>query len=413
MSEPSPAPDATEPSPWRPARYHVWQGRKIVCELCPRRCGLDEGEDGWCGVRRRESDQLWTLAATPVIAQVDPVERKPLYHFRPGLRLLTLAAPGCTLSCRYCLNHRLSQAGRHGGSWEPVRASAAALVARARAEGLGIAFSYAEPSLSIELFLEIAALAGDLPLVWKSSGYVEQGPLDDATSSLHAVNLDLKAADDEAHRWLCGAPLAPVLRSLDRLREAGVWVELSTPLVPGLNDAPRQIAAMARVAARAGAPWHLARFVPEHRLQDRPPTGPEGLAAAREIALDQGVSHVYIERALGAQGRQTRCGCGAIVVERELWAAGRSRLVGGRCPDCGAAVPGVWAEGAGGAVAAGPDPARGVRLRPPGPPGAGAPAGDRGGPGGAGRRAAGGGGGGAAGEPGPRGAGADAVRVRR
>jgi pyruvate formate lyase activating enzyme len=184
-------------------------------------------------------------------------------------------------------------------------------------------------------------------MVWKTNGFIGLSAARRLAPALDAVNVDLKAADDAAHLALTGAPLGPVLDALEAWVASGVWVEVATPLIPGVNDGEAALFAMARRVFACGpeTPWHLVRFHPDYRLLDAPPTHPDTLARAAAIAGEVGLRHVYVERALGEARRATRCpGCGETVVRRDLWALAEDRLLaGGRCPGCGARVAGRWA----------------------------------------------------------------------
>lgn len=330
------------------AEFAIPDGDALVCTLCPFLCRLTPGQIGRCGVRRREGDRLVTETFATAAAHWHPVERKPLYHYHPGMSVLTLAAPGCTFTCGYCQNWRVSQVGRVPGAGAEVsHVDPGAVVAEAAARGGGISLSYAEPALAAELTLALAAHArpAGVPVMWKTNGFLTDAALDRLLPALDAVNVDLKAVDDASHRALTGAPLAPVLAAMARMAASGLWVEVSTPLLPGFNDDERWVRAMARSVAALGpeVPWHLLRFQPEFRWKDRDPTHPDALARAAVWARDEGLHHIYVERALGEVGRTTKCiSCSAVVVTREIWAPGQSRLINGACPACGAAVAGRW-----------------------------------------------------------------------
>jgi pyruvate formate lyase activating enzyme len=333
---------------WVPADfYHAVDGG-LQCTLCPFRCRLRDGETGACKVRRREGDRVLTATWGTTVEHWSSVERKPFYHYRPGLPLLTLAPPGCSFRCDYCVNHRVSQYGRDPDSRAPQRdTDPEALVRSAAARGAGIALSYSEPSLAAELTLELGARARPLgvPLVWKSNGFLTPEAVARVGPVLAAVNIDVKAAGEEEHRRLTGAPLAPVLRTLRLLKAAGVWVEVSTPLIPGVSAEDEQLARIAEFVAELGpdTPWHLLRFTPTYRMRDHRPTSPDRLGRAVLIGRDAGLRHVYVERALGAEGRATHCpGCGTEVIARGVWGQAENRLRGGACPGCGRRIAGVW-----------------------------------------------------------------------
>ena len=323
-------------------------GGAVRCDACPFRCTLPEGRTGICGVRRNAGGTLVTSTFATSVAHLDAVERKPFFHVRPGSRVLTLAAPGCTFRCTYCINHRLSQYGREDDvPWTAEPADPAALVERARAAGAAIGLSYTEPGLAPELTLALAELAAPqgIPVLWKTNGFLTPAAVDLVAPALTAVNIDLKGADEDAHRRLTGAPLAPVLDTVERFLAAGVWVELSTPLVPGSAAEPEQLRAIARriAAISPDLPWHLLRFTPDFRLTAAPPTSPAALAAGVREGREAGLRYVYVERALDEPGRRTGCpGCGTTVVERDVWALRRSLLERGACPACRTPVPGIW-----------------------------------------------------------------------
>jgi pyruvate formate lyase activating enzyme len=340
--------DAATPQ-WNPALLAA-PGRdgRVRCELCPFRCVLAEGRTGICAVRRNSGGQLQTATLTVAAAHVDAVERKPFYHFRPGSRVLTVAAPGCTFRCDYCVNHRLSQFGRDvTAPWTGEPANPGDLVARAAAENAAIGLSYSEPGLAPELTLELARLARPLgiPVVWKSNGFLTPEAIALVAPVLAAVNIDVKAADDDDHRRLTGAPLAPVLDAIAQFHAAGVWVEVSTPLVTGTADT---IGALTTIARRVAAvspelPWHLVRFTPDYRLAGGAPTSPALLEAATAVGRAAGLRFVYVERALGPAGRRTDCpGCGAAQIERDVWSVRENLLKDGACASCGRTLPGVW-----------------------------------------------------------------------
>lgn len=335
---------------WGPASFFERAGEGgIRCTLCPFRCVLRDGDAGVCKVRRRVGDAVLTATRQTSVVHADAVERKPFYHWRPGSTVLTLAPPGCSFRCDYCVNHRLSQVGRDEDAiTRTVPVDPAAIVRQAADAGAGVCLSYTEPSLAPELTLDLAAHAAPLgvPVLWKTNGFVTPHALRELAPALAAVNVDLKAAGEEEHRRLTGAPLRPVLDTLRLLREAGVWTEVSTPLIPGVSAEPERLAAIAAFVASlgAGTPWHLLRFTPAHRMRDHAPTRPADLAAGVRAGRAAGLRYVYVERALDAPGRATHCpGCGGEVITRRVWGLTENRLTDGACPDCGTTIEGSWA----------------------------------------------------------------------
>ncbi|MGW7005215.1 AmmeMemoRadiSam system radical SAM enzyme [Streptomyces sp. NPDC054933] len=333
---------------WTPAVLFRPEHGRVRCLLCPFRCSLRDGETGLCGVRRRSGDRMETATFASSVQHWDTMERKPLFHFRPGSRCLTLAAPGCTFACDYCVNHRMSQYGREPSvPWDAEPVDATAVVRSAAERSACVAVSYTEPSLALELTMALAESGGPLgvEVVWKSNGFLTPEAVDLAAGCVAAANIDLKTVDERDHRQLTGAPAAPVLEALAALRERGVWVEVSTAMIPGISAAPEQLRPIARAVAALGpgVPWHLLRATPAYRRTGHAPTSVRQLAEGVRIAREEGLAHVYVERALGDDGRATRCPrCEAVVVERDIWALRSSALESGRCPHCGAAVEGRW-----------------------------------------------------------------------
>ena len=334
---------------WVPAVLAEPAGHsKVRCELCPFRCVLAVGQVGACHVRRNQSGMLESATFATAVAHFDAIERKPLYHVLPGTEVLTIAAPGCTFRCDYCINHRLSQYGRVDTvPWAGERARPADLVGKARVAGAAIGLSYSEPGLAPELTLALAehAIPAGVPVVWKSNGFLTSRAIDLVTPLLTAVNIDVKAADDATHRRLTGASLRPVLDAIERFRAAGTWVEVSTPLIPGVSTEGAQLRTIADTLAAVDPwmPWHLVRFTPDFRMTDRLPTHPDDLRAAREIGRAAGLAFVYVERALGVAGRRTDCpSCGTTLVTRGIWETQSNSITKGYCPGCARQVPGRW-----------------------------------------------------------------------
>ena len=334
-----------------PARWWRQAGPGTArCELCPRGCLLKEGQTGFCGVRRMEGGALRTLAfGTTSGLCVDPIEKKPLYHFLPGSRVLSFGMLGCTLNCDFCQNAGLSR-GVDPALLSP--ASIPEIVAIARAEGcLGVAFTYNEPIVSAEWCLEVAAACREAGLrtVAVSSGYVSGAARSEFFGAMDAANVDLKSFSEAFYRRHCQGHLQPVLETLEAIAHEGrTWLELTTLLIPGENDGEGELRALAQwIAEHLGrdVPLHFSAFHPAHRLQDRPPTPLSTLRRAREIALEQGLRHVYTGNVPDAEGSATWCpGCGGKLIARQGFRILSNRLGAGRCPDCGALIPGRFGE---------------------------------------------------------------------
>jgi len=295
-------------------------------------------------VRRGAVGGLETATFATSVAHVDAVERKPFFHFRPGSSTVTIAAPGCSFRCDYCVNFRISQYGRDDESeWHAVEAEPARIVDRAAAIGGCVALSYTEPSLAPELTLELARYgrAAGVPIVWKSNGFLTPEAIAVCAPAVAAVNIDVKGVDEESHRRLTGGSVRPVLEAIRSFREHGTWVEVSTPIIPGVTEPAAVAAELAAISS--DIPWHLVRFTPAYRMRDHDPTHPETIAEAVAAGRAAGLNYVYVERALGDDGRTTRCpSCHSPVVDRGVWSLRENRLDAGRCPECGIVIEGRW-----------------------------------------------------------------------
>jgi pyruvate formate lyase activating enzyme len=242
----------------------------------------------------------------------------------------------------------LSQFGRSDGSeWTAVPVDPIEVVESAAAMSASVALSYSEPSLAMELTVALAEAgrARGVDVVWKSNGFLTARAAEVAADHVAAVNVDIKGVDDRRHRRLTGAPIAPVIDTIRLFRERGVWVEVSTPLIPGVSTDPADLTAVAETIADIDPliPWHLLRFTPTYEMAGEAPSSPADLARAREIGYQTGLRFVYVERALGASGRTTWCpSCAAAVVERGIWEVTGDNVVGSACGQCGTYLPGRW-----------------------------------------------------------------------
>jgi len=321
----------------------------VACELCPRACVIPEGKAGDCRVRVNQGGRLVaTTYGRPSAIHLDPVEKKPLFHFLPGSQILSVATAGCNLHCLGCQNWQLSQRG--GEEMEALyRAPPERLVAAALREACpSIAYTYAEPLVFYEYTADCAAEARrqGLKNVLVTAAYINQAPLRALCKVIDAANADLKAFDDRFYQENCGARLAPVLDALVTMRAEGLWLELTNLIIPGLNDDLGLIGRMARwIRDELGAhtPLHLSRFRPEYRLRNLPPTPTATLSAARDVARDAGLDFVYVGNVHGSEGESTFCPHdGSLLVGRVGYNIEAIHIMDGRCPSCGASIPGVW-----------------------------------------------------------------------
>jgi len=340
-----------------PCTARLWKpltGTDVQCRLCAHSCVIPTGQNGQCGVRHNEGGTLQTLVyALPAAQNVDPIEKKPLYHFLPGTRTFSFGTMGCNLSCSFCQNASLSQPPRLG---QPVRgnhAEPADLVAAALQIGArSISYTYSEPTIFFELVEDTARLARAKGLrnILVTNGFMSPDCLSALGSAetglIQAANVDLKGFTEGFYKDHCGARLAPVLANLKRMRELGWWLEVTTLLIPGLNDSPQELAALAQFLAKElgpDTPWHLSRFHPDYKMLDRPATPQAALLAAREAGRAAGLRHVYIGNTQGLGFGDTLCpSCAAVVLSRTGFQVNAGEWAEGVCPSCGTAIAGVW-----------------------------------------------------------------------
>ncbi len=333
----------------RPAEFYTPLGAgRVRCDLCPTQCQLDPGATGRCRVRTNSDGVLLTLAyGNPALVQEDPVERKPYFHVRPGSRALSISTAGCNLSCSFCEVWDMalvSPKDVYAHDLDPE-----AVVAAAEAAGLAaISYGFGEPVVFFEYLCDVAALArerGLLNLV-HTAGYIQPEPLAQMLPLIDAFNVDLKGFDPGFYRDVVGGELDPVLSTLKTISDAAIHTEVTTILIPGLNDDLDELERMCRWIADAlgpGTPLHLARFYPLYRLSALPRTPVATLDAARKRALATGLEYVYVAKVTGHVGENTYCaGCGELVVERVGFVIQELRLERGRCQYCGTRVPGIW-----------------------------------------------------------------------
>ncbi|MHC1789903.1 AmmeMemoRadiSam system radical SAM enzyme [Solidesulfovibrio sp.] len=322
---------------------------RVSCRLCSHFCRIEDGCRGLCGVRENRGGALFTLVYDRVAAaNLDPVEKKPLYHFLPGTMTFSFGTMGCNLSCAFCQNYSLSQPPRQGKAIAGERTSPAELVAAARRAGAAsVSYTYSEPTIFFELMADTADLAhaAGLQNILVSNGFQSRQCLDALAGRIDAANIDLKAMRPEFYERTCGARLRPVLQNLVRIRELGWWLEVTTLLIPGGNDSAGELTELAGFLAKelgADTPWHISRFHPDFAMRDRPPTSPESLERAYVIGREAGLRYVYVGNVRDAARSATQCpGCGERLIERQGMGVSAVRTVSGRCGSCGAAIAGV------------------------------------------------------------------------
>jgi pyruvate formate lyase activating enzyme len=336
------------------ARY--WRSEpngKVLCTLCPRECRIGQGQKGFCWIRRNDGGRLVTTGwgSTTGFA-VDPIEKKPLSHFRPGSQVLSFGTAGCNLGCRFCQNWDISKARSDEASsqdaWTPARVVDLAIQMQAP----GVAFTYNDPTIWAEYAIDVAkeAHARGLFTVFVTNGYISPEARADVFRHMDATNVDLKAFTEEFYATTTLSHLEPVKETLEWLaRETDVWVEVTTLLIPGLNDGDDELRLLSRFVRdrmSADVPLHFSAFHPDYKMLDRPRTPPETLTRARRIAMGEGLRYVYTGNVHDPEGDTTFCpGCRAKVIERDWFAVKAVRMRGALCAACGTRIAGRFQDG--------------------------------------------------------------------
>ncbi|HEX4351615.1 MAG TPA: AmmeMemoRadiSam system radical SAM enzyme [Polyangiales bacterium] len=329
---------------WRP----IEAGRRVECELCPRACKLQPGQRGFCFVRKAGDVGIdLTSYGRASGFCVDPIEKKPLNHFYPGTSVLSFGTAGCNLGCKFCQNWDISKA-RELDRLSPVTLPGAVARAAQRAGCKSLAFTYNDPVIFAEYAIDCAEAAHELGLktVAVTAGYIGRTAREAFFAPMDAVNVDLKAFSETFYRSLCFAELAPVLDTLIWLkRETDVWLEVTTLLIPGQNDSDAEISRLSEwFVEQLGpdTPLHFSAFHPDFKLRDLPPTPPQTVLRARELAKAAGIRHVYTGNIRDVAGQASYCaGCGAVCIARDGYRVGRFDLDAvAACKRCGARLPG-------------------------------------------------------------------------
>jgi pyruvate formate lyase activating enzyme len=354
------------------AWYEPGPGGRVRCTLCPHRCVIADGAKGACGVRVHRNGKLYTLVYDRVVARgVEPIEKKPFFHFLPGSLAYSIATVGCNLRCSYCQNWEISQWPKENLprkiEWETdaepptvgcstldalgeripgERVTPEEIVEAAVATGArSIAYTYTEPTIFFELAWQTAVLARQRGLrnVFVTNGFVSEGPLRQLAEVLDAANVDLKFFRDESYRRVSRVRLEPILDAIRLYHALGVWIEVTTLVVPGLNDSDEELGQIAEFLCSVdpAIPWHVSQFHPAWKMSDRPVTPVETLRRARKIGIEAGLRFVYVGNVPGEGGESTRCpACDALLVRRYGLTLVSNRIANGACPDCGEAIEG-------------------------------------------------------------------------
>ncbi len=321
-----------------------------VCGLCCHRCRIKEGRRGICGVRENRDGVLYSLVYGSLIAEnVDPIEKKPLFNFLPGSKGYSIATVGCNFRCLHCQNYNISQYPHaHHGQIAGEKRTAATVVEDAlRAGCASVCYTFVEPTIFYEFAYDCSLIAHERGLknVFVSNGFMTPEVTRHLSPVLDGINIDIKSFSDDFYRKVCKARLEPVLDNVRLMYELGVWVEVTTLIIPGLNDSEQELKSIARFIGSVSPdiPWHVSAFYPTYRMTDRSPTPVSSLRKARDIGIDEGLAYVYEGNIPGEGGENSYCPqCGEELISRYGFRIKKNRLENGCCGNCGEKIAGIW-----------------------------------------------------------------------
>jgi pyruvate formate lyase activating enzyme len=322
--------------------YQKLSDGRVRCDLCNHRCVIPDGKRGICGVRENKDGTLYSLVYGKVIAtHVDPIEKKPLFNFYPGTRAFSIATVGCNLKCTHCQNAEISQMPvdrKHIMGQDATPEQIVQMAEETHSES--IAYTYTEPTIFMEYAYDTAKIARERGIknVFVTNGYMTEDALRDMQPYLDAANVDLKGFTEEHYKKVCGARLKPVLDTLKLMKELGIWVEVTTLIIPTLNDSEEQLRGIAEFILSLGSetPWHVSRFHPTYKMLDLPPTPVKSIVRARQIGMEIGLRYVYSGNVPGDKGENTYChNCGKVIIPRYGYQLGKTHVKDSKCEYCG------------------------------------------------------------------------------
>ncbi|MGB9612607.1 MAG: AmmeMemoRadiSam system radical SAM enzyme [Candidatus Margulisiibacteriota bacterium] len=332
--------------------YRKLEGGKVRCELCPHNCAIALGKRGICGVRENHQGVLYSLVYGKVVsAHVDPIEKKPFFHFLPGSYSYSISTVGCNFRCLFCQNWEISQMPREyhqivGQNMTPEEVVAEALENTCQS----ISYTYTEPTIFFEFAYDCAKLAQSKGLKnnFVTNGYTNLPAIEMIAPYLDAANVDLKSFREEYYLKICGGRLAPVLETLKFMRKLNIWVEVTTLVIPGLNDSKEELKDIANFIKNElgdDVPWHISAFYPHYKMLDRPPTPAQTLVKAREIGIGVGLKYVYTGNIPIPGAEDTYCpACHKPLIVRSGFSVLENKVKDGKCSYCGVEVSGVWGD---------------------------------------------------------------------
>jgi len=328
--------------------FEELEDKKVRCNLCNHRCVIAEGKRGRCEVRENKGGKLYSLVYGKLIsANVDPIEKKPFFHFLPGSTAFSIATVGCNFRCQHCQNYEISQMPKDQGRIVGREVEPKEIVRRAVEYGCSsISYTYTEPTIFFEYAYDTAEIAqGEgLKNTFVTNGFMTPEALEMISPYLDAANVDLKSFREDFYREVCSAHLRPVLENIERMKALGIWVEVTTLVIPTLNDSEEELRQIARFIRSVGPeiPWHVTAFHPDYTMLDKPRTPVETLKRAREIGFEEGLRYVYSGNVPGDEGENTYCwNCHRMIIRRWGFQVLEKRIEGGHCTFCGASIDGV------------------------------------------------------------------------
>lgn len=331
--------------------YHKTENNSVNCFLCAHRCKIANGKRGICGVRENRGGVLHTLVYGKVIAQhIDPIEKKPFFHFQPGSHSYSIATAGCNFRCLHCQNSDISQmphqgAGDRGQGAEDITPEE--IVHETLETGCqSISYTYTEPTIFFEFAYDCMKFAKEMGLknTFVTNGFMTKECLDELKGLLDAANVDIKAWTEEFYKRVCGAKLSPVLNVIEYMLKLGIWVEITTLIIPTQNDSEDELRQIAKWIYRTdkNIPWHLSAFHPTYKMNKLPNTPVSIIDRAREIALEEGLRYVYTGNVPGDTGESTYCyNCNKKIIERFGFFVKINLVKDSKCPHCGVKIDGV------------------------------------------------------------------------
>lgn len=330
--------------------YQQLDENRLQCTLCPHDCKLKDGQIGICGVRQNKQGRLFSLVYGRAIAvHIDPIEKKPLFHVLPGSQSFSMSTVGCNFNCKFCQNNDISQVSKSNNvansGTEILPQEIVSLTKKNQCQS--IAYTYTEPTVYFEYAYDCCHLAHqeDIINIFVTNGYINPEPLKLVSAYLDAANVDLKSYQEKFYRELVGAKLTPVLESLKLMKKYGIWVEVTTLIIPTKNDSDEELKDIARfIKQELGqeTPWHISRFYPQYKLTTLPPTSVETLNHAREIGLSEGLRYVYTGNVPGDEGENTYCyNCGKVILKRYGFQILDKHILDAKCGYCGTPIDGL------------------------------------------------------------------------